>query len=208
MVDDAISSSGPVEREILNDAVSSMEQRISTKRSNTASWHSSKSKWLPTTTTHDYSVKNIEEIPSHFICPYCKLVFREPYPLVCGHQACQSCINFTNDEMICLICSKVSSKKNQHIDQQHHNIESKAMMIDVHTQQYDHSNLIQDVNKTETQQEIVSNIFSSSCSILLPHNSSTINNQQQNHNIIRHNHRLLETIDVVLSPDPKISYDL
>ncbi|CAF1200895.1 unnamed protein product [Rotaria sordida] len=239
MVDDAISSSGPVEREILNDAVSSMEQRINTKRSNTASWHSPKSKWLPTTTTHDYSVKNIEEIPSHFICPYCKLVFREPYQLVCGHQACQSCINFTNNEMICLICSEVSSKENirldhdfsrkvqqkliscsicdwigsltiyqQHIDQQHHNIESKAMMIDVHTQQYDHSNLIQHVNKSETQQEILSNVFSSSCSMLLPHNSSTINNQQQSHNIIRHNHRLLETIDVVLSPDLKISYDL
>ncbi|CAF4579789.1 unnamed protein product, partial [Rotaria sp. Silwood2] len=45
---------------------------------------------------------------------------------------------------------------------------------------YDHSNLGQTVNKSGIQQEILLNIFSPSCTIFLPHYSSTINDQHCN----------------------------
>ncbi|CAF4496158.1 unnamed protein product [Rotaria sp. Silwood2] len=98
MVNHAISSLRLIERETLNSVVSSMEQRISTKRSNAASCHSKKPKIL--------------SVATDCICPYCKLIFREPYQLNCGHRCCESCINFTDNKMICLTCSEVSTNEN------------------------------------------------------------------------------------------------
>ncbi|CAF3847085.1 unnamed protein product [Rotaria sp. Silwood1] len=40
-----------------------------------------------------FFVKNIEDIDQCFICPSCRLIFRDPYRLHCGHRQCQSCIN-------------------------------------------------------------------------------------------------------------------
>ncbi|CAF4361260.1 unnamed protein product [Rotaria sordida] len=96
MVDHAINSSRLIERETINGVASSIEQRISAKRSNTNSCYSPEPKRLSIMTTHDYSVKNIGEIPSNYICPFCKLIFHEPCQLNCGHRICKSCINFIN----------------------------------------------------------------------------------------------------------------
>jgi hypothetical protein len=49
-----------------------------------------------TSSEHGFVIKNIDEIDQRFICQSCKLVFREPYQLVCGHRKCQSCINVQN----------------------------------------------------------------------------------------------------------------
>ncbi|CAF1200930.1 unnamed protein product [Rotaria sordida] len=201
-------------------------------------------------TTHDYSVKNIGEIPSNYICPFCKLIFHKPYQLNCGHRICKSCINFTNNEITCLTCYEVSSKENirsdrgfyldmekqsiscsictwigslafyrKHIDQNHNYRESIGTTTNVYTKQSDQSNRSKLVNNIEACQEIMSDIFSSSCSIFLPQNSSTsndqhcirlsqiqemirslsnhlnilINDQQSSHNLIRDSHTLLQT---------------
>ncbi|CAF2761438.1 unnamed protein product [Rotaria sp. Silwood2] len=174
MVNHAISSLRLIERETLNSVVSSMEQRISTKRSNAASCHSKKPKML--------------SVATDCICPYCKLIFWEPYQLNCGHRCCESCINFTDNKMICLTCSEVSTNENIRsdrgfsIDMQQQSISCSmcTWVGSLALYQYDHSNLGQTVNKSGTQQEILLNIFSPSCTIFLPHYSSTINDQHCN----------------------------
>ncbi|CAF3439554.1 unnamed protein product [Rotaria sp. Silwood2] len=174
MVNHAISSLRLIERETLNSVVSSMEQRISTKRSNAASCHSKKPKIL--------------SVATDCICPYCKLIFREPYQLNCGHRCCESCINFTDNKMICLTCSEVSTNENIRsdrgfsIDMQQQSISCSicTWVGSLVLYQYDHSNLGQTVNKSGIQQEILLNIFSPSCTIFLPHYSSTINDQHCN----------------------------
>ncbi|CAF1352902.1 unnamed protein product [Rotaria sp. Silwood1] len=234
MVDYAINSPRSIEHETLDSAVSSIEQRISTKLSNIVSCHSPKSNRLSNTTTHNYSIRTMEEISSHSICSKCKLVFRESYQFNCGHRTCESCTSFINNQRVCLTCFEVSSWQNiqsdrgfsrdiqqkliscsmctwvgsseiyqQHIDQQHYNSESKAVLVDAYTQLYEQNNLDQTVDTSGTQQDTMSNVFSSSCSIFLPHHSSMTNNQQQIHSIIRHNHILFQTLAQSLS----INYD-
>ncbi|CAF2800088.1 unnamed protein product [Rotaria sp. Silwood2] len=90
IVDHAISSPKSIERETIYGVASTIEQRISAKRSNTNSRHSLESKRLSIMKTHDNSVKNISQIPCTYICPVCKLIFRDPYQLNCGHRCCES----------------------------------------------------------------------------------------------------------------------
>ncbi|CAF4506924.1 unnamed protein product [Rotaria sp. Silwood2] len=116
IVDHAISSPKSIERETIYGVASTIEQRISAKRSNTNSRHSLESKRLSIMKTHDNSVKNISQIPCTYICPVCKLIFRDPYQLNCGHRCCESCINFTNKEIICITCSEVSTNENIRFD--------------------------------------------------------------------------------------------
>ncbi|CAF4791113.1 unnamed protein product, partial [Rotaria sp. Silwood1] len=251
MADHAISPSRPIEHETIHDVASSIEQRIIAKRSNTNSRHSPEPKRLSMITTHDYFVNNIKEIPSIYMCPFCKLIFRDPYQLNCGHHACESCINLTNNKMICSICSRVSSRENirpdrdfliemqkkliscsmctwsgslelyqEHIGQKHHDRESTIATTDIYTQQSDQHNCGKPVNKAETHEEIQLNVFPPSCTIFLPHNSNTINdqhyiglgqiqeiicslsnhlnilinNQQQIHTVNHHSHTLLQTL--------------
>ncbi|CAF4886867.1 unnamed protein product [Rotaria sp. Silwood1] len=251
MADHAISPSRPIEHETIHDVASSIEQRIIAKRSNTNSRHSPEPKRLSMITTHDYFVNNIKEIPSIYMCPFCKLIFRDPYQLNCGHHACESCINLTNNKMICSICSKVSTRENirpdrdfliemqkkliscsmctwsgslelyqEHIGQKHHDRESTIATTDIYTQQSDQHNCGKPVNKAETHEEIQLNVFPPSCTIFVPHNSNTINdqhyielcqiqdimcslsnhlnilinNQQQIHTVNHHSHTLLQTL--------------
>ncbi|CAF3710764.1 unnamed protein product [Rotaria sp. Silwood1] len=63
-----------------------------------------------------FFVKNIEDIDQCFICPSCRLIFRDPYRLHCGHRQCQSCINLQHRTIHCLSCSKTSTTDEVSLD--------------------------------------------------------------------------------------------
>jgi hypothetical protein len=97
-IDNAVDPSRPIDRAAINSFASSVTQRLSAKRPSIADRHfpaetSSNSVLL----LHGFSVKNIEQIDSRFICATCKLIFREPYQLACGHRTCQTCIHLDNE---------------------------------------------------------------------------------------------------------------
>jgi len=96
-IDNAVHRSGTIDRTAINSFASSVTQRVSAKRPSTTGRHSTAQKVCSSVSLHGFSVKNIEQIDQRFICPICKLIFREPHQLVCGHRTCQSCINVENE---------------------------------------------------------------------------------------------------------------
>jgi hypothetical protein len=100
-VDNAIQESNAAQ---INDLASEIAQRVSAKRP-----RSTRRRSPVSTQKHGFSVQNIEQIDPKYICPSCKLIFREPVQLDNGDRICQSCINVENSGKI---CSEVSLEKN------------------------------------------------------------------------------------------------
>jgi hypothetical protein len=94
--DNAVDSSEPNYHETANNFLSSLGQYVTVKRSRASSRHSPEPKRFTSTTKHGITVKNIEQIDSHYICSTCKSLFRDPYQLECGHRICQCCIKNEN----------------------------------------------------------------------------------------------------------------
>jgi hypothetical protein len=92
-IDNIIDGSNPIDTLEIKSLAGTIAQRVSTKRSRTGLRRSPASSRLISTPIHGSSGENIEQIQSKYMCPSCKLVFREPFQLVCGHRICQPCIN-------------------------------------------------------------------------------------------------------------------
>ncbi|CAF1228796.1 unnamed protein product [Rotaria sordida] len=129
-------------------------------------------------------------------------------------------LDMQKQSISCSICTWIGSLAfyRKHIDQNHNYRESIGTTTNVYTKQSDQGNRSKSVNNIEACQEIMSDIFSSSCSIFLPQNSSMINDQhcirlsqiqeiirslsnhlniltndqQSTHNVIRDSHTLLQ----------------
>ncbi len=79
------------------DVALSCEQRVLAKRSNPAAHHSTTPKRVASPLKHRLSVKNIEQIDAHYICPSCNFLFCDPHQLECGHRICKPCIKIENE---------------------------------------------------------------------------------------------------------------
>jgi hypothetical protein len=91
--DKALGSSNSINRSTIHGISSSIEDRLAAKRS-TAFIHLSRiMKQNASTSSHSFSVKNINDFDTCYICPSCQLVFQQPYQLKCGHRQCEICIN-------------------------------------------------------------------------------------------------------------------
>jgi hypothetical protein len=89
---DAVNPPGSVDRGTVNDVTSSWGQDLSTKRTSAAGRSLPEPKRFASTSKHGFPVKNIEKMDPHYVCRFCKFLFRDPRQLICGHRMCQSCI--------------------------------------------------------------------------------------------------------------------
>jgi hypothetical protein len=77
------------------DAMQSNNQRLLAKRSTPAA-HRSTSKRFASSFKYGFSVKNIDQVDTCYICQLCQLLFRDPHQLECGDRICKSCIKTEN----------------------------------------------------------------------------------------------------------------
>ena len=48
---------------------------------------------------HGFLIKNINQMNQCYVCQSCRLIFREPCQLLCGHRQCQTCLSVANEYM-------------------------------------------------------------------------------------------------------------
>ncbi|CAF4143157.1 unnamed protein product [Adineta steineri] len=102
-LNNALVSLNSVDRNMINAIISSIEDRISAKRSVSLIRDAQILKPFACPIIYGFPVKNKNEIDSSFICPSCQLVFQQPYQLQCKHHLCSICINIQKK---CTICCK------------------------------------------------------------------------------------------------------
>ena len=85
-----------IDEKAIKNIASSIKQQVSVKQRKPESNHSTTPKELMSWPRGGYPVKDIEQIDSRLKCADCKLIFRKPYQLCCGHRICQSCVKMEN----------------------------------------------------------------------------------------------------------------
>lgn len=93
LMEAAIGSSGPIDRNIINDITSLMEARLQNKKQTIYSRLFSASNQSTSKRLHVLPVKYITDFIPNSTCSSCKLVYQKPYQLECKHYQCGGCIN-------------------------------------------------------------------------------------------------------------------
>lgn len=93
MVHLALDPSGPIRRELIHSASSSLQQRVGTKIPRNSTCKSSQAKSSTHPKTVHRPVIGDDDVETSLICPYCELIMYEPYQASsCGHRFCKACI--------------------------------------------------------------------------------------------------------------------
>jgi hypothetical protein len=86
----AVNPSGPINRSALYNVTTSKTERLQEKRLNESHRYSPEPKRFAATVEDGPFIQSFRR---RFFCPFCQLLFREPYQLECGHRLCKSCLD-------------------------------------------------------------------------------------------------------------------